>query len=206
MNTTFGSLEDEVTLTQVLTSKPLDFVPSHPTTYYPLQYNAVQQLSPDTLASIAPSAMKQVGIGYGGLKGYAYTLSLVDFCGPLYEQDPVLRALVDRTCDSVSKGVYGFEQALRKLSQIKSDSSDNSGSLQELPLVPVRLDNLDEHGEEDILRNNQEVISYLSARRAGRMAEPLTDSDNDCLLRLQQQITYLAVKHNNIQLQIRIKQ
>lgn len=176
----------EASMTRIFSSRSSNFLPQRPTTTFPLQYSA-PLVSSDSFATIPPASMKQVGVGYGGLKGYAYVQSMQEFvegCG-----DEALKELVRQKADKVSKGVYSFEQA------VSSIAKDSKNSIVEQPALPATLDL--SATDEQLLENNQQIIAYLSSVRTGRIKEAFTDMEQGLLQRLHSQISLLASRQNN---------
>lgn len=190
---------EEARLTDLYTTRPKPLVPTLPTTFFAFQHNTPQHISSDTLSTIEPSAMKRIGIGYGGLKGFAYIESVQEFTEGA-KNDPDVAEVIRERCDHVSKGAFGFEAALRQLldhkgMQIVSETNE-----------PLVLADLDACSDAVVVQNNEAIIRYLSELRRGRVSEPLSETESCWLQRLGTQIQVLASRRNDHSLVSRIRQ
>lgn len=178
----------EAAMTRIFSTRSANFLPQRPTTTFPLQYSA-PLVSTDSFASIPAASMKHVGVGYGGLKGYAYVQSLEEFVEGCTRNE-TLRELVRQRADKVSKGVYSFEQAV----EVVLKRSENSMTMGEGEL-PAVLDI--SASDEALLENNQQILLYMSKVRSGRMKEAFTEQEQELLQRLHNQISLVASRQNN---------
>ena len=183
----------ETTMTRIFSARSANLLPHKPTTTFPLQYSA-PSLSSDSFATIPPACMKIVGVGYGGLKGYAYLQSLQEFVEDC--KDTQLEELLKQRADRVSKGVYSFDLAVKEVlnNNLVEDSINGKSAYTEI-MAPALLDL--SASDEELTRNNQQIISYMSKVRAGRISEAFSEQEQELLNRLHSQISLLASRQNN---------
>jgi hypothetical protein len=140
--------------------------------------------------------MKHIGIGFGGLKGYAYVKSLEAFTKEIISENDTenreLKELIRTRADKITKGVYTLESAIRSLDKSAPKAEKDLIRAQDIP----ELTNLEGWGEDIIYENNTLIIRYLSQIRAGRMRDPYTLEEQAFLQRLHNQIAFLATKSN----------
>jgi hypothetical protein len=188
----------EANLTRIFTTKSVCPIPTKPTTSFPLQFSA-PTVSADSFSNIPASYMKHIGIGFGGLKGYAYVKSLEEFTTEVLSgkesENLELKELVRIKADKVTKGVFTLENAIRTLDRAPLFNVDKL-IIEDIP----ELDNLENHSEDIIYENNDMIINYLSKRRTGRMREAYNLEEQSLLQRLHNQIAFLCTKNNNQQI------
>ena len=188
----------EANLTRIFSTKSAYPLPTKTTTSFPLQFSA-PTVSADSFSSIPASFMKHIGIGFGGLKGFAYVKSLEEFTTHIFSgnevDDRVLRELIRIRADRVTKGVFTLEAAIRTLNRIPLPDVDVLSS-DDIP----ELGNLENYSENAIYENNDMIIKYLSLKRTGKMREAFSQEEQILLQRLHNQIAFLSTKNNNPQI------